>query len=123
MGDLSTHFDRKEFACKCGCGFDTVDTHLIEMLEAARQHFGYPALINCGCRCASRNSLVGGAANSQHMLGKAADIRVKGYTPAEVAGWFEKTYPDSRGIGRYNSFTHVDSRAARARWNYTTGAA
>jgi hypothetical protein len=36
MGDLSAHFSRSEFACKCGCGFDDVKPDLIEALEALR---------------------------------------------------------------------------------------
>ena len=46
------------------------------LLEPARQVVG-PILINSGYRSSRVNALVGGVANSQHLLGQAADIRPK----------------------------------------------
>lgn len=117
MGDLSEHFNRADFACHDGCGFDTVDIHLVDMLEAARAHFGEAVILDDGCRCPKHNTAVGGEPDSQHMLGKAADIKVNGFIPNDVADWFGQTYPDSHGVGRYNTFTHVDCRATKARWD------
>ena len=42
MGDLSENFSRHEFACKCGCGNDTVDAELIRVLQSVRARFGKP---------------------------------------------------------------------------------
>lgn len=36
MGDLSTHFNRHEFTCRCGCGFDDISPDLITLLEEIR---------------------------------------------------------------------------------------
>lgn len=109
MGDLRKHFSRAEFACKCGCGFDTVDTELLDYLEDIRSYFNSaPITITSGCRCAAHNEAVGGSANSQHKLGRAADIIVAGAEPDEVADYAERI--GVMGIGRYNSFSHVDSR-------------
>lgn len=116
MGDLSPHFSRSEFACKCGCGFDTVDARTLELLEDVRQHFGTPITITSGCRCRAYNQRVGGSPNSQHLLGRGADIQVRNVTPAEVAGYLERVYPGKYGIGRYQTFTHIDSRGSAARW-------
>lgn len=116
MGDISPNFNRSEFACKCGCGFNDISEVLVEKLEALRKHFNSPVQINCGCRCEKHNKSVGGAPGSQHMQGIAADIRVKGYSPALVADWLEFCYPNSHGIGRYTGFTHFDVRADKARW-------
>lgn len=113
---ISPHFDRGEFACRCGCGFDTVDTVLLEVLEAVRQYFGQPVNVTSGCRCPAHNATVGGAANSQHLLGRAADIVVKGTLPAEVVRFLRAAYPGRLGIGRYSNFVHVDSRNSSARW-------
>lgn len=115
---LSKHFRRKEFACKCGCGFDTVDYELIVTLENLRDHFGAPIMIDSGCRCKKRNQQVGGKVKSQHMLGKAADIRVIGIMPKEVAEYLDWIYPHSHGIGDATSFTHIDVREKKARWKY-----
>jgi len=117
MGDLSAHFARPEFACRCGCGFDTVDSQLLEALEATRQHFGAPVIITSAARCETHNRNVGGSPNSQHRLGRAADIEVKGVPPGTVALYLEATFAGRYGIGRYKTFTHIDTRGAPARWS------
>ena len=48
----------------------------IMLLEPARQAVG-PIIINSGFRNSRVNRLVGGVANSQHLIGQAADIRSK----------------------------------------------
>ena len=114
---LSKHFMRREFACRCGCGFDTVDAMLLTVLERIRGHFGHPVRINCGCRCPAHNRAVGGAPNSQHLVGKAADVVVDGISPDQVADYVDARWPDLGGLGRYRTFTHVDVRGHRARWD------
>lgn len=117
---LSVHFSRPEFACKCGCGFDTVDAELVDALEDVRMHFMAPVVINSACRCLEHNESVGGAKNSQHTKGRAADIVVKGATPAEVYEYLNKKYANEYGIGKYNSFTHIDTRSGvSARWDFS----
>lgn len=56
------------------------------VLEPLRQHFNVPITISSGFRCPKLNALVGGATNSQHMTGEAADIHI----PDEETGrkWF-----------------------------------
>ena len=115
MGDISKHFNRSEFTCQDGCGFDTVDIGLIEILEKVRKHFGKPITINSACRCDNHNKAVGGADKSQHKLGRAADIVVKGKTPEQVAEFINQSYPEC-GMKAYNTFTHLDSRGYKARW-------
>ena len=113
MTQLSEHFARHEFACKCGCGQDTVDAELITTLEAIREHFGEPITITSGNRCPTYNTKVGGSVYSQHLISRAADIVVRNVTPSDVADWLDQ-WPG--GLGRYPTFTHVDSRASVARW-------
>ena len=115
MGDLSKNFNRAEFACKCGCGFDVVDTKLLEYVQAIRDHFKRPVTITSACRCDAHNKAVGGKPNSQHRLGRAADLVIDGVAPRAVA-----EHADSLGcggVGSYNTFTHIDSRTnSGARW-------
>lgn len=113
---ISKYFQRKEFACKCGCGQDTVDAELLKILEDVRKHFGKPIIINSGNRCPSHNKKVGGAANSIHMTGKAADIVVKGVSPDIVHLYLDRKYPNQYGLGKYKTFTHIDSRSTKSRW-------
>ena len=63
----------------------------------------------------------GGAPNSQHLLGKAADVRSAGITPQEMRA-HAVTVDCFRlgGIGEYPTFTHVDVRDnGPARWSST----
>ncbi|WP_410528363.1 YcbK family protein [Rossellomorea marisflavi] len=79
-------------------------------LEALRKKLGNPPVtINSGFRSISHNRSVGGASNSQHTYGIAADINPSGKTPSQVAE-VAKTCGFS-GIIKYNTFLHVDSRA------------
>ena len=79
---LSSHFRLGEF-CNLSKYPDNKPTmqHVANMtygclmlLEPARQVVG-PILINSGYRNSRVNALVGGVANSQHLLGQAVDIR------------------------------------------------
>jgi uncharacterized protein YcbK (DUF882 family) len=115
MIKLSKHFVRSEFQCRCGCGFDTVDAVLINILEDVREHFNKPVHITSGCRCLEHNEREGGSSKSQHLLGRAADIIVADTEPDDVARYLEITLGGC-GIGRYPTFTHVDSRNVAARW-------
>lgn len=91
-------FDHSEFACTCGgrgCnGFPAEPAEqLVRNAEAARRHFGKPAVVSSGVRCQLRNSeLPGSAANSLHMRGKAMDFCIQGVN-ASVTLAYVKTLP------------------------------
>lgn len=117
MGDLSKNFSRSEFACKCGCGFDTVDAALLDLVQQVADEFCEPVIITSGCRCKAHNKKVGGSPKSQHLLGRAADIVVKNVDAAAVFDFLDSRYPAEFGLGEYEDFTHVDSRSYQARWD------
>ena len=52
---------------------------VMERLERLQKMAGYPLVIRSGYRSPAYNKRVGGAANSQHLFGRAADIYVKDY--------------------------------------------
>lgn len=115
---LSANFSRSEFKCKCGnCDYDTVDSELVEVLQRVRDYFKESVVVTSGNRCVTHNASVGGAKNSYHVRGRAADIQVKNVSPSDVQDWLEFHYPDKYGIGRYNTFTHIDTRTGKGRWN------
>lgn len=115
MGDLSKNFSRNEFACKCGCGQDDVDTELLNHLDTIREHFDARVDISSGNRCATHNEAVGGVSSSFHLRGRAADITVLGIPPSVVAELARQL--GISGVGDYETFTHVDSRSnGLARW-------
>jgi uncharacterized protein YcbK (DUF882 family) len=117
---ISQHFARSEFACQCGtCPQSTdptVDVTLIAILEELRRNFNTPITVTSGVRCKSHNASVGGSVVSKHLEGKAADVLLKGVTPDRVYKYLFERYPDSYGFGKYETFTHIDSRSLKARW-------
>jgi uncharacterized protein YcbK (DUF882 family) len=118
MGDISKNFSRSEMDCPCDCGFSTADVELIEVLEGVRARFGDRSVtISSGCRCDQYNKRIGGAKHSKHKLGIAADIVIHGVDPKDVYESLDKHNPNRFGLGNYDTFTHVDVRPNRARWN------
>ena len=112
------HFRREEFACKCGkCGGYPVEPKeaFVRKLDAFRERVGEPVYINSGIRCQQHNEAVGGANNSRHLYGDAADIRCPGKTPRELYAIADKLLPNG-GVGLYDWGIHVDTRGAKARW-------
>lgn len=113
---ITKNFHRDEFACRCGCGFDAVDFRLVDGLQKLRDIMQSIVHVNSGCRCKDHNASIGGVPKSQHLLGKAADIRVDGYTPEEVADFAEVLDEfGNSGIIIYDTFTHVDVRNGKYR--------
>ncbi len=69
-----SYFTQDEFKCPC-CGMVNVSAWLIHQLNRVRELYGKPMIVNSGCRCRNHNSHVGGSANSEHLIGTAADIK------------------------------------------------
>lgn len=113
---LSAHFKVREFACGDGSDAVLVAPRLVMVLETIRAHFGAPVVIHSGYRTPQYNAKVDGVAHSQHCYGMAADISVKGQTPAAVAAYARQLMPDWGGVGVYDSFCHIDVREAKADW-------
>ena len=114
---LSANFRVKEFACKDGTDPVFIDTELVSVLQKIRTHFGKPVTITSAYRTPSRNKDVGGTTYSQHLYGKAADIKISGVTPKKVADYAETLLKNYGGIGIYGTFTHIDVRDTCSRWN------
>ena len=113
---ISSHFKVKEFACNDGTDPVFVSQVLIEILEAIRSHFGKPVHVNSGYRTVPYNKKVGGTTHSRHCLGLAADIRITGVKPSDVADYARLLMPTFGGVGRYPTFTHVDVDSAIRNW-------
>jgi uncharacterized protein YcbK (DUF882 family) len=124
----SKHFKWKEFYCSLTKELIVSDLTLshIEKLEALRMRLGIPLTVTSGYRSPAHNSstLVGGAPNSMH-LKFATDVQ-----PNRSADGFAKSLDNIAslaedlgfsGIGRYDSFVHLDCRAligrSEARWD------
>jgi uncharacterized protein YcbK (DUF882 family) len=85
---ISRNFDLSEFACNDGTDvpaeyLPNVIT-LAKNLQVLRDTLKKPVTINSGYRSPDYNKKVGGASKSQHLVAKAADIRVPGLLAIEV---------------------------------------
>ncbi len=112
--NLAPNFRLAEFQCK-HCGAVKIDPELVRRLQTMREEIGKPIIINSGYRCPTHNKAVGGASNSQHLYGRAADIVCPGLTTAQLYTVAEKYFADG-GLGRYAGYVHVDVRGTKARW-------
>ena len=113
---IGKNFRKREFACKDGSDIILIHPELAEILQKVRDYFRAPVTITSAYRTESYNKKVGGEKKSQHLYGTAADIQVKGISPAKVAAYVETLLPNKGGIGTYSNFVHVDVRPKRARW-------
>lgn len=114
---LSANFRVREFACTDGSDPIFVSPDLVTVLQKIRTHFGKAVTITSAYRTPSRNKAVGGTTYSQHLYGMAADIKVSGVSPKKIASFAETLLQNSGGIGIYDTFTHIDVRATKSRWN------
>lgn len=122
----SKHFSRAELNCKCGCKAPLLIRRrlrrLAVRLERLRSYIG-PLGITSGYRCKAHNKAVGGAINSQHLYGRAADLDVPhGHQAEYVRAAARVPAFNKGGIGIYPSgAVHVDYRPWRARWSSFIG--
>jgi uncharacterized protein YcbK (DUF882 family) len=131
-GATSEHFSKRDLACH-HCGVNRCTPELVGALEALRAIVSTargedtPIIVDDAYRCQVHNSeLPQAAKHSQHVLGTAADIRVKGMTAAELYRHATEV-PAIRGFGRddQHQYLHVDVREAEApsRWCYNKAGA
>ena len=119
MGDLTKYFSRREFACKCNCGYDGIDPRVVMMAQKIRDALGEPVKINSGCRCPARNKEADGVPSSYHTQGKAADLSCASGA-ARMYAVIQTLFKDGRlndlAYCKYyvsKNFVHIDCGKAR----------
>ena len=124
---LTNNFNKAEFDCKCGCEMPKEVLiniqKLANQLQILRNKVGVSVKINSAYRCIKHNKSIGGVSNSQHVLGKAADVVINGFKAAKTFDLISELINDGDmlqgGLGAYDSFTHYDIRKTKARWDFT----
>lgn len=124
MGNLTKNINRWELACGCGCGFDSVDWETIEVLQICCDNFadvlGVDKVflnIHSAARCVAYNQRIGGSFESQHIQARAVDFSIVDINPHFVWSFLISRYNGKFGIGKYETFTHLDTRSlGPARW-------
>ena len=124
---MTKNFSKEEFDCNDGSEMPINVYHNIvkvaNQLQTLRDYIGKPIQVNSAWRSEEYNASIGGVKNSQHIMGRAADIVVKGMTPIEVSKIIEELVGKGDmlqgGLGIYSSFVHYDIRGTKARWDYS----
>ena len=123
---MTNNFSLKEFESKDGSKMPS-DVYLnivklVGQLQFLRDYTGRAITVNSGYRSPEYNAKIGGVKNSQHLLGKAADITIEGLKPAEVYRIINELIDMGLmlqgGLGLYEKrgFVHYDIRKTKARW-------
>jgi len=124
---ITKNFKLSEFACKDKQRTMILDPDIIyhiQRLQEFRNWYNRPMIINSGYRTPEHNRAVGGATNSMHMKGIAADIalpqeyysfstaRKNEFKKNVETKWAElcKKAGLGGGVGWYGTFFHLDSR-------------
>ena len=124
---MTKNFSKEEFDCNDGSEMPINVYHnmvkVANQLQSLRDYIGKPIQVNSAWRSEEYNASIGGVKNSQHIMGRAADIVIKGMTPIEVSKIIEELISKGDmlqgGLGIYSSFVHYDIRGTKARWNYS----
>lgn len=121
---LSTHFTKEELtfseaAVRLGLDNEPSEEALenmkwlcIDLLEPVRQLFAAPLIISSCYRAPLVNAAIGGSKTSEHVEGRAADFRVKAFTPFEVCERIQQNLvtldlPVNQLILEFGRWTHI----------------
>ncbi len=114
MGDLSEHFNHKDFKCNCpecrGEGFK-IHLGLVGVLEMIAEHFQKPIKVISAYWCEAYNDSLKKEKVSYHVKGKAVHISAEG-APLNELFKFSEAIPEINGLGLYpqDGFIHLDTR-------------
>ena len=123
---MTKNFSKEEFDCSDGSEMNIAIYHnmvkVANQLQILRNYIGKPITVNSAYRSQEYNASIGGAKNSQHIMGRAADIVVKGMSPLAVHTTIELLIEKGDmlqgGLGLYEKkgFVHYDIRGTNTQW-------
>ena len=120
---VTADFRLSEFECKCDKEHEHMISRMLiinlqkfrDLLNAIAYNMGekeeIKIRINSAYRCAEHNHIIGGAKDSKHVKGIAADLKIIGFKSINYhkAGMLARSIGYT-GIGIYDTFVHVDVR-------------
>jgi len=130
LGDLSTHFWKREFRCPCKKCLHKkvrVSSLLLFKLEMmiiiidSGLDYHKPVIVLSGNRCEEENKRIGGFPNSEHIPdpdGEASDIKVIGITPIKLGLIAEKVGGLRIGIAKWGIHVDVKPPSPSRFWVY-----
>lgn len=103
------HFKKSEFDSpdEPGSG-EKMNYGFLVLLDIIREHYKKPIVVNSGFRTKEHNAAVGGAFDSSHLIGRAADIRVENDEDRAKIIFLMITLGIKR-IGIGSNFLHLDT--------------
>lgn len=130
MGDLTRNISRHELMCRCGNCRYTIDEKdpIVQIIQKTCDYFAkvysvkkVALQVTSAARCWGHNEKVGGSDGSYHLRGRAMDIKIfidlnEQVKPKLVYKYLDRMFPEKLGLGKYETFTHVDTRPYKSRW-------
>lgn len=107
-----------------------IEQNILELaieLDKVREEWGSGIVVTSWYRPIAVNRAVGGASNSQHIFGRAADIKPVNGDLLRFQGWLDQGWFGGLGYGAKKGFVHLDMRNEKGwrskgqkgpRWNY-----
>jgi len=122
--NLSRHFTLEEMLVSGAAarrGIDMTPSPVVKVslralcstiLDPLREEIGQAVIVTSGYRPVKLNTLIGGSNTSQHCLGEAADIHVRGWTPMDLAKLIVSMgLPYDQVILEFGQWVHVSHKA------------
>ena len=107
------HFSPQELASRGDGSIHSV-MEAVDLLEKLREQLNVPLRIHSAYRDPLHNARIGGAPRSRHKIGDAFDVGVNNID--RFALLRAVTDLGFSGIGKYQTFLHIDTRPYKARW-------
>lgn len=118
---LSKYFKLSEFRSKDGAEFPKEVLQnlqkLVVNLDVIREKIDLPIHVNSGYRSTTHNKKIGGAKNSYHVIGLAADLSARDISPNAlkeiIVGLMDSGKITAGGVKAYDTFVHYDIRGKK----------
>jgi hypothetical protein len=109
-----------ELASRDGAPYARISPEIVAAIEAMRNETDAVIVVLSGYRHVLRNALsdIGGARESQHVAGRAADLASPDLTPLELAELALDVLGCEIGLGLGTTAIHIDMRGSRSVWAY-----